>query len=364
MAHPYRLGKWLHSTAGSSMYWTEYGEDSQPAVIKLVEPDEAGGSGQLAMWRAAAQLSHPRLVRLLDAGRCEVGDVGLLYVVMERPEGNLANVLPERPLTAEEAGEMLEASVDALSYLHERGLAHGAVEPANIVAIGDQIKLSSDCIRQGDAEAAAADVWALGVTVIHALTQNAEAAIPVNLPQPFLDVARNSLRREPESRWTISDIRARLRGPQTEEAAAGQSRSRLYAIGAAVFSLIVILLLMARERREPIAVVQPKTPTVSAPLKQEPPTTVAEPPQPEPTGNWAVVAAAYAQRKDAEKRVQWIIRRWPRFKAEVRGSTGQKPYYLVILGANLSDKAAAALRQRARSAGVARDAYVTRFSQH
>jgi hypothetical protein len=205
--------------------------------------------------------------------------------------------------------------------------------------------------------------------VIHALTQNPESAIPMNLPQPFLDVARSCLRREPESRSTISDICARLRGPQQpEEAAAGQSRSRLYTIIAAVFSLIVILLLMARERREPIAVVQPKAAAVSVPVKQEPPVTpterATEPAQPEPGGNWAVVAAAYAQRKDAEKRVERIHRRWPRFKAEVHASQGQKPYYLVILGANLSDRTAAALRQRARSAGVARDAYVTQFSRH
>ena len=37
-----------------------------------------------------------------------------------------------------------------------------------------------------------------------------EPAIPETLPEPFLDIARNCLRRDPERRWTIADINARL----------------------------------------------------------------------------------------------------------------------------------------------------------
>ena len=83
------------------------------------------------------------------------------------------------------------------------------------------------------------------------------------------------------------------------------------------------------------------------------------------SGAWFVVAATYTRQKDAAKRAQSIARRWPRFKAEVYAPPleNQKPYYLVILGGNLSQNAAAALQERARTAGVARDAYVTRFQR-
>jgi cell division septation protein DedD len=55
--------------------------------------------------------------------------------------------------------------------------------------------------------------------------------------------------------------------------------------------------------------------------------------------------------------------RWPKFPAAVSGppARSSKPYYLVILGARLSQDQAAALRERARSAGVARDAYITQL---
>src|SRR6266550_1377428 len=91
----YRLGKWLEPTGVGASYWTEYADGSQPAVIKLIEADTAE-PGRLETWRAIAQLSHPRLVRILDSGRSEIDGVDVLYVVTERGEGNLANVLPER----------------------------------------------------------------------------------------------------------------------------------------------------------------------------------------------------------------------------------------------------------------------------
>jgi hypothetical protein len=76
-----------------------------------------------------------------------------------------------------------------------------------------------------------------------------------------------------------------------------------------------------------------------------------------------VVAATYAQQKDAENRAHSMARRWPQFKPAVLAPPleNQKPYFLVVLGSNLSQQAAEALKSQARSAGIARDAYITRF---
>src|SRR5262249_3210215 len=156
---------------------------------------------------------------------------------LERSDGNLACVLPEQPLTATETREMLDAAVEALAYLHERGFVHSAFQPANIVAVGEEIKLSSDCIvRASEIEGASSanDVWSLGMTVVESLTQRAPdlnpidnaPVIPDNLPQPFLEIVRNCLRPDPNLRWTVSQIAARLRAPRVSIMPSGP-RSRM-----------------------------------------------------------------------------------------------------------------------------------------
>lgn len=78
-------------------------------------------------------------------------------MVTEFAEENLADVLSERPLTVTEAREMLGPLMEALAYLHGEGLVHGHIKPANIMAVGDQLKLSVDGIsRVGDLGAAPA----------------------------------------------------------------------------------------------------------------------------------------------------------------------------------------------------------------
>ncbi len=119
----------------------------QKAAIKLVFADAVDEETQLSRWRRAAALSHPHLIRLFETGRCQLTGKQFLYVVMEYAEENLSQILPSRPLTSAEAREMLGPLLSALEYLHNRGLVHGYVKPANIMAIDDQLKLSSDGIR-------------------------------------------------------------------------------------------------------------------------------------------------------------------------------------------------------------------------
>ena len=64
---------------------------------------------------------------------------------MEYAEEDLGQV--DRPLTAGEALDMLAGTVKALSYLHGKQLAHGHLKPSNILAVGDQLKISGDTIR-------------------------------------------------------------------------------------------------------------------------------------------------------------------------------------------------------------------------
>lgn len=199
------------------------GDGVHPATIKLIPAPESS-EAQLSRWRSAVGLSHPRLIRLFESGKCELGNTPLLYVVMEYADENLAGVLPERALTPDETRAMLEAILDVLSYLHGKGFVHGHIKPANIMAHGEELKISSDSLcRAGEPNASSApdDVWSIGATLVEALTQRppvqqeaepAPSLVPLAMPEPFHDIARHCLLKDPASRWTVAEITNRLKG--------------------------------------------------------------------------------------------------------------------------------------------------------
>ena len=249
----FRLQKYLGGSEQSAVFLTELpGQNPQPAAIKLIPAGTSNPSNvelQLSRWRLAMGLSHPHLIRLLHMGRCQLGSIDLLFVVMECAEENLAQILPERPLTSAETSDTLKPTLEALAYLHGKGLVHGHLKPANIMAIGDQLKLSSDGLsRAGESSldsekrsvydppekassviSPASDIWSLGMTLSEVLTQRlpswnqkeqTDPVLPENLPAPFSDIVRGCLRRDPQSRWKIADITARLFLSSAQPAAA------------------------------------------------------------------------------------------------------------------------------------------------
>jgi TonB family protein len=242
VAGKFPLQQWLGGSEHSAVFLTQRrpGQASQKATIKLIAADAADAERQLSRWRAAAQLSHPNLIRIFEAGRCQWNGTPLLYVVMEYAEEDLAEILPQRPLTPAEVAELIPPVLDALSYLHAKGFVHGNIKPSNVLAVGDQLKLSADQVTSAaetdsarrrrdvyDAPETAAgiispagDLWSLGVTLVAALTQNTSSAegaqVPAaleTLPEPFRGIARECLRLDPNRRCSIALIQARLQPP-------------------------------------------------------------------------------------------------------------------------------------------------------
>ncbi len=76
---------------------------------------------------------------------------------------------------------------------------------------------------------------------------------------------------------------------------------------------------------------------------------------------WRVVAYTYNRQDQAEAKVRALAGRYSDLHPEVFSRTGNAPY-LVTLGGPLSEAAAAAMRKRARSQGVARDVYMQNYS--
>jgi serine/threonine protein kinase len=211
----FRLGEYLGGSSGTAVFLTERGEGAQKAAIKLTVEDIGSAETQLSHWKHAAKVSHPNLLKLFEAGRCKLGSVDFLYVVMEYADEDLSQILPQRALTAEETRDMLGPVLEGLAYIHGKGFVHGRLKPANIMAISDRIKLSIDGLRRTGEEnighhsaspydapeaatekaSPAEDVWSLGMTLVEAvwttLISWSAMWIPPP-PEPFTTSQRNS----------------------------------------------------------------------------------------------------------------------------------------------------------------------------
>jgi len=234
----HELGGSEHST----VFFTERsGREPRQAAIKLIPAGGRYDDAQLARWAAATKLDHPHLLRLFESGRCELDGASYLWIVMEYAEVDLAQVLPQRPLSPAEASAMLQPTVEVLGYLHRAGFVHGRIKPSNILAVNDQLKISADGLcKKGERVgrgrltvydapeiltaglSPAADVWSLGVTLVVTLTQHApdfpnlnltQAIVPETVPQPFHEIARRCLMVDPRQRGTVAEIQTRLQTP-------------------------------------------------------------------------------------------------------------------------------------------------------
>jgi TonB family protein len=235
------LRRLLSGSDQSAVFLTDYKTLDLPnAVLKLVPAIPAQAEAQLAHWIAAAALSHPHLIRLFEAGRCQLGGLPFLFAVMEYAEQTLSQILPRRALTPDEARELLPPTLSALAFLHGKNLVQGRLKPSNILVVDDQLKLASDTVHPaGESSATSArssvydppeaedgrfspagDMWDLGVTLIEALTQNPPAwpdlnvdtaAFTAALPSPFAQIVRQCLNRNPAGRPTVAGVEAQLK---------------------------------------------------------------------------------------------------------------------------------------------------------
>ena len=238
VAGRYLLGNYLGGTEHSAVFATEIiHARTQRVAIKLIPASGIVIARQLSRWKALSAISHPNLLKILDYGKCDLDGAPYLYVVMEYADEDLADILPQRALNGEETRGMMEPVIETLAFLHEQNLVHTRVHPGNILATGDQIKLSSDSISPkgesigfavraegfsppewgGGKADPAEDSWSLGATVVAAMTQrppmfgeDGELVLPVEVTEPFAGIARAALKKDAAYRILVAGIRLKL----------------------------------------------------------------------------------------------------------------------------------------------------------
>lgn len=236
------LGRCLGCSDHSGVFLTRSAALGPSEVaVKLVPTDRALAQSQLPRWKRAGGIVHPHLLRLLQWGGCQLDGQPYLYVVMEYADQTLAQVLQRRALTDDEVREMLRPTLDALAFLHGQNLVQGQLKPANILVVGDQLKLASDTIRhvsedtmgakaptvydppewRHGSSSTAGDIWALGVCLFEALTrrppsgwgERSEAvALPADFSPAFRDVVTRCLNPRPQNRPSVTELMAWARG--------------------------------------------------------------------------------------------------------------------------------------------------------
>jgi eukaryotic-like serine/threonine-protein kinase len=245
---------------GGGTVWVAHDRSlGREVALKQVEiPDELPESDRAAAKqrvlreaKAAARLGHPGVVTVYDV--LDGGDT--VHLVMELVDAPTLGQIVDRdgPLPEEDVARIGVALLDALGAAHDQGIVHRDVKPSNvfvhdegearladfgIASVAGETSLtltgtalgSPDYIApeqaQGEPPAPAADLWALGATLYHAVEGVAPfrrtGLIPtlqavINEPHRALhraerlrDVIETLLAKDPERRPDTDEVRRRL----------------------------------------------------------------------------------------------------------------------------------------------------------
>ena len=405
---------------GRSAFFSTSNGTGVPTVIRLIE-SHFDGDDILARWRGMAALNHPNLVKLKTFGHVVVDETSLVYAVMEPVDANLAEILNVRRLTELETKQVATSLLAAIEALHSSGFVHEHVEPANVMAVGEEIKLRSDCIREtleGDdgARLKRKDVRDYATVLLQALTQQRTlegASRDLPLPAPFDQIVRKGISGE----WGLEQIGVALNPvaevvrpvvpPTVMQAAAlateverpvesaveapvmsppsvmrrirvpieDKSREdRLRGIAYGVGTLLIVLLgwwfvhSRSASSNEPVTKVSvPVAQETAPPVVNSRPSAVGKAPAPvrpiasaANAGNWRVIAFTYNREDQAQHKMEEIAQSHPDLSPSVFSPTGQAPF-LVALGGAMSRDDAFALSGKAKREGLPKDVYARNY---
>jgi hypothetical protein len=200
---------------GSSAFFTTSNQAGLPRIIRLIE-SSSDEDDILSRWRGVAALDHPNILKLEDYGQVVIDETSLVYAVLEPVDANLGEIVKDQRLTLPETSQIAASLSSVLEALHAHGFIHQHVQPVNVVAVGEVVKLQCDCIceapeGQPGKRLKQRDVHDLAVVLLQALTQEQtlEAATShLPLPAPFDQIVTRGIRGE----WGLTQIAIALDG--------------------------------------------------------------------------------------------------------------------------------------------------------
>jgi hypothetical protein len=406
---------------GRSAFFSTSNGTGVPTVIRLIEA-HFDGDEILARWRGVAALNHPNLVKLKSFGHVVVDETSLVYAVMEPVDANLGELLKERRLTEPETKQLATSLLAALDALHSSGFVHEHVAPENVLAVGETIKLRSDCIREtleGEegSELKRKDVRDYATVVLQALTQQRrleDAGRDLPLPAPFEQIIRKGISGE----WGLEQIGAALQlttttprppvaPPSPPPAAVAEARVErpveapvaapplvarriqvpindeprgfgMRGIAYGVGTLLILLLgwyfvhshsasSNSAEAPAPAQVAQQSAPVaVTSPAAANAPAVTvktprgAQKPSDDSYGRWRVIAFTYNQEEQARQKAAAIAQDHPDLNPTVFTPNGHAPF-LVTLGGQMSKQDAFVFSGKAKREGMPKDTYAQNY---
>lgn len=302
----YRLDDLLGSGGMADVYRAEDLRLQRPVAVKIFRSgaDPDGERRFFAEARLLANLRHPGLVAVYDFA---VED-RRAYLVMELVDGaTLAHELEREPYTAAAATQVGLELARVLAYLHDEGVVHRNVTPSNVLIDRDgHIRLADFGIsrlvagpaaadptfgadlapeqRRGEPAGPPADIYALGLVLLEAITGQGSAEVPRELPEPLRGTLVAMTADDPARRPDARQVAARLDRPVVSDEPARRSGGRTVLISLVVLAVLIIAvlaLIRPGAETDPTAQPAPVTTTEQAPAEptEEPSTT--EPPEPE-----------------------------------------------------------------------------------
>ena len=255
LAGRYDVGPLVGMGGTAQVYRAWDHESGCPVALKVFRPGSTPGPG----YGGARELEvltgvrHPGLVGVRGAG---IDPQGCPFVVMDLVDGqSLSARLYDGPMGAAHVARLGGVLADALAVVHARGIVHRDVKPGNVlldadghpwltdfgiarivdatrvtatgVVVGTAAYMAPEQVR-GEAVGPPADVYALGLVLLEAVTGQREydgaavesalarlhraPRVPQALPGPLAPTLRRMTAASPEERPTAGEVAAALRG--------------------------------------------------------------------------------------------------------------------------------------------------------
>ena len=208
-------------------------QDVAIKALKLEQTSQTDRDRFLREARISAKLRHPNIATVFDIVQT---DEGLQMIMEYYPEGALSErIKADGPLSPMRTIEVFRDVARALSHAHRRDVVHRDIKPANIflgeegtvklgdfgiaahtelheytqtgMIVGTPLYMAPEQANDSRDVDPRADIYALGLTLYHALTGRSPRVLNLDrvVPEPFRDLIRHATEHEREDRPVSAD---------------------------------------------------------------------------------------------------------------------------------------------------------------